>query len=378
MVNSEKREIYMYKKHGLFLGITVLFSTFTVMGWLFVSSAHGAADQDDRDAKASPLFQSHEPLTLLIKAPFREIHKSRGIERPYHAAGMSLTGNDGKEVLLDLEIRVRGKSRAKPKTCTYPPLKLNFKRKSLTNTVFDGENKLKLITQCKKSSSYEQYLLLEYLNYRVLQLFTDYALRVRLVQISYYDSDRGRDLGTRPAFFLEDIGRMAKRVGLKELKIKRMKARDYDPAMLNLVDVYEYFLGNTDWSVIVGPPEEGCCHNIVPLQGKDGPVIPVPYDFDATGVVNPPYVLVSEKLPIKSLKQRLYRGFCQSGDIYQATIAAFLDKRNEITALYENQPGLSTGSRKSALRYYDHFYNTIQDEKKLKRAILDKCRSKPG
>lgn len=324
--------------------------------------------------KVSPLFQSNEPLSMTISAPFRTLNWYRGEDRPYQPATLTMTDKDGKEIRLDLEVRVRGNFRSQRSVCANTPLKLNFKRKSLSNTVFDGENKLKLVTQCRNSDNYEQYLLLEYIIYRVYQLFTDSSLRVRLVTIHYYDSEKEKDLGTRKAFFLEDIGRMAKRLDLKEVHEKKLSPDDYDPAMINLVYLFEYFIGNTDWSSIEGEGDEDCCHNIIPLTRKHGNLVPVPYDFDISGLVNPPYAVVNESLPIHTVKMRLYRGFCQSDAVLRKTIAAFIDKRDAIIALYKNQPGLSERSISKSLDFINDFYRTIQDEKKLDRYVTGVCR----
>jgi len=336
-----------------------------------------AQDDNATGFQVSPLFSSHEPLSLRISAPFSDIFRSRGLERPYQAGTVTLTGDDGRPVDVEVEVRVRGKSRAKSENCRIPPLRLNFPRKSLDHTVFEGEDKLKLVTHCKDSDSYEQYVLLEYLNYRVLELFSPYTMRVRQVQVDYHDSERDKDLGTHVGIFLEDSGRMEGRLGLEELKTERMQPREYDPDILAVVELFEYFIGNTDYSVVSGPQDEDCCHNIIPLRGKAGGVIPVPYDFDSTGVVDPPYATVNDLLKIKSVRTRLYRGFCQDGARYQRVIDAFLEQRDAIRSLYQNQPGLSARSRDKALNYYDAFYDTVTDEKQLQRNILGKCREIP-
>ena len=197
---------------------------------------------------------------------------------------------------------------------------------------------------------------------------------MRLATIHYYDSEKKRDLGTRNAFFIEDKGRMAKRLGMKEVKQEKLSPSAYDPAQINLVEIFEYFIGNTDWSLIDGHKDEDCCHNIIPLSRKNEPLTPVPYDFDLTGIVNPSYAQVSDLLPIHSVRQRLYRGFCHSDAILQNTVAAFIEKRDAIRALYENQPGLSERSKNNALKYIDDFYETIQDRDRLNRDIVKKCR----
>ena len=352
----------------------ILFYSFCVVINLLYLTAHGAETIAKNSNQVLPLFQSIEPLKLSISAPFNTIQKHRGKERPYYPAMLKLSDSNGNETQLALKIRVRGKYRAKREICAYPPLKLNFKRKMVANTVFAGQNTLKLAVQCRNLSSYEQYLLLEYLDYRVYRLFTDYSLRVRLVYIDYYDSERQRDLGTMAGFFIEDERKLAKKSDMKIVKVKKISPGDYDPATINLVEVFEFFIGNTDWSAYAGQGDEDCCHNIIPLRHKLNPVIPVPYDFDLSGVVDTPYAVVNEALPIRNVRQRLYRGLCRSDGILKATLAAFIDKRKEIRALYENLPELSARYRKKALDYYDDFYSSIRDEKKLKYAILDKCR----
>lgn len=329
---------------------------------------------DDAGLETSPLFQSNQPLTLHLKAPFRTINRHRGGNRPYSPATMTLADPGGKETQLDLEIRVRGNFRSDRVTCKYPPLKLNFKQKSLTNTVFDGENKLKLVVQCKDQDRYKQFLMLEYLCYKVYQLLTDYSLQVRLVQVEYYDNERNRNLGSRPAFFIEDTGRFAERLNLTELEVKNMPPGDYVPASLNLAEMFEYFIGNTDWASIAGEKNDYCCHNIIPFRDRDGSKIPVPYDFDMTGIVDPSYAVVKPGLRIHSVRQRLYRGHCQNDDILQSTINAFKARRDEIYSLYKNQSGLSDKSIEQAISYYDVFYDIIQDEEKLEWAIMHKCR----
>lgn len=333
------------------------------------------ADLDIVNTGLSPLFQSSEPLALHISAPFRTINMHRGRNRPYSPATMSFVDIDGKEYRLDLEIRVRGNFRSDWGTCKYPPLKLNFREKSLKNSIFTGENKLKLVVQCKDSDRYKEFLILEYLNYKVFQLLTDYSLKVRLARVDYYDSEKNRDLGTRPAFFIEDTGNFAKRLNLEEVEVKNMSPGNYNQARLNLAEMFEFFIGNTDWSSIAKEKtDDNCCHNIIPFRDRDGSVIPVPYDFDLAGVVDASYAVVNPRLGINSVRQRLYRGHCQDDAILQSTLNTFLARRNEIYALIENQGGLSPKIIKQTIKYYDDFFDIMQDEKRRKWMILNKCR----
>lgn len=352
-----------------------LYAILALLYCMFSAVQAHSAELDDGGRKIPSLFQSNAPLSLRIDAPFRKINRHRGMNRPYSAATMDLAGIDGKETQVDLRIKVRGNFRSDWENCKYPPLKLNLNSKSLKNTVLNRENKLKLVVQCRDQNRYKQYLILEYLSYRVFQLLTRYSLNVRLARIDYYDTEKKHDLGRRVAFFIENTGRFASRLDLEELKVKAINPGDYSQARLNLVEMFEFLIGNTDWSTISGEKNKKyCCHNIIPFKDRSGSLIPIAYDFDMTGVVNPSYAVVNPKLGINSVRQRLYRGHCQNDEILQSTINAFMARRKEIYSLYKNQPGLSAGTIKKTIQYYDDFYDIIQKKERLKRDILNKCR----
>ena len=167
------------------------------------------------------------------------------------------------------------------------------------------------MTHCNDAAAYEQYVLMERQLYRVFNLLTATSLRTRLVRVTYYDSERGREIATKIAFLIEDEERFAARSGLTPLELPTIDSARYDPAALALLDVFQYFVGNTDWSAFAGPAGEQCCHNVVPFARADGVLLPVPYDFDATGIVNSPYSLPDERLRIQTVRQRLYRGRCR-------------------------------------------------------------------
>ena len=65
--------------------------------------------------------------------------------------------------------------------------------------------------------------------------------------------------------------------------------------------VFEYLIGNTDWSV----PYQ---HNIrlLTVPAIKNPV-PVPYDFDQAGLVEAFYALPSENIGVASVRERVYR-----------------------------------------------------------------------
>jgi len=327
------------------------------------------AHAQDPPTPASGLFASDAPLRLRLEAPFAAIQRSR--ERPENQrARLVYSDASGADVGLDLAVRARGKSRAQ--VCGFPPLLLDLPASSLAGTVFEGQNRLKLVTHCQPATAYESYLRIEYLVYKIQALLTDMSLRVRLVDATYYDSERGRVVATKPGFLIEAEDRFAKRQGLTPLKEERIDRARYDAAALRLVETFQFFIGNTDWSATAGPTGESCCHNVVPMARPDGSLVPIPYDFDSTGIVDPPHALPAVGLPIRDVHTRLYRGPCRSIDDLRESFEPFLKNRAQIEAMFQSAPNLGAPGA-GARRYVDDFYALLADPQRVEKAFRSRC-----
>ena len=330
-------------------------------------------------AAAAPLFASHDPLTFSIEAPLSTIFKDRGEERNERPAKLILTGNDGQLVRLDVDIRTRGKTRAERRICEFPPLRLDF-NKTGKGTVFEGQNALKLVVHCQDGrAEYDQYVLQEYLVYRMYNLLTDFSFKARLARVTYVDTDGKRDTVTRNAFLLEDVDDVAARNGVQALRIRAVPPQLVDPRSIALVGVFQYMIANPDWSLFtVEPTEEDCCHNTVPVGAEAGPIFSVPYDFDISGIVNTRYANrlfapETRDLGIRRVRERAYRGLCASDEHLPEIFALLNEKRDAIYALYREQPGLDAEVMKETLEYLDTFYQTINDPAKREREIERRC-----
>ena len=318
------------------------------------------------------LFASTEPLVLRLAAPF-STNKNPRVEPEYEHAKLQFPDAGGTRT-VDVRVRVRGKSRAQ--ACDFPPLLINFSTSDLVGTLFEGEDKLKLVTHCRVSDSYDQYLLLEYLTYRTLNLLTDMSLRARMLKVTYYDTERRRVIAERPAMFIEDEQRFAERKGLKKVGLERIDPARYDRGALGLVEMFEYFIGNTDWSALAGPQGSECCHNVVPYQRADGMLVPVPYDFDSAGIVNVPYALPDARLRIVSVKERLYRGAtCEPVADLEPRLAKYDALRPQIFELFSMSSGLEKSYASNATSYVNQFFATRSDPKKIERAFRSGCKS---
>ena len=327
----------------------------------------------EETANPAPIFWQDEPLDVRIEAPFKKVLGSRGDDAEYFPANLFYTADDGSEVAVPLRIKTRGNNRNRPEICRFPPLMLNFARREVGATVFAGEDRLKLVTHCQPSNQYPQYVLLEYLSYRVLNLLTDYSLRVRLLNVSYFNDGGDKPVASKHGFLIEDIERFAERMSLKEVQVKRLERDWYDAEQEVLVALFQFMISNTDWSLVIGEPDETCCHNLFALQGDKTALLPIPYDFDVTGIVNPRYGLAAHQLGQRRLTERLYRGACPDPAMLAQAIALFVEKRAAIGALYEQEPGLSDTHRKRALAYIASFYDVITDDAQVHTTIMDTC-----
>jgi len=322
-------------------------------------------------AAADP-FDTNDALALELTAPFPAAFRQKELEdRDWQEATLKYQDGSAAESVVPLRVRVRGRSRAA--MCEFPPLMLNFRKPDVADTVFDGQDRLKLVTHCKTNASYDTYLTLEYLIYRVQALLTPYSLRARPVEAHYVDSDSGRDRGTRPGILLEDEERFGERHDMEMFVETRVDRARYDAEAIAILDVFQYLIGNTDWSAIEGPGEEQCCHNVTPYVRADGTMIPVAYDFDAAGLVDAPHALPNERLRIKDVRQRLYRGQCRTAEDLAPIFARFVEQRSAILALFTEQPGLDADDAQSAREYIEEFYATLADDKRRERAFFSVC-----
>ena len=324
---------------------------------------------------AKALFESDETLAIVLELPVDDVLRDAK-QKPTVDAKLRFV-DDGVDTVLDISVTTRGKFRLRH--CRYPPLSLSMKKKRAASTIFAGHRSLKLVTPCRGTAEYRRYLDQEYAIYRLYNLLTDYSFRVRKLQVTFRDANGRRKDETHGAFFIEPTKSVATRLGMETVKSHRITVSQMDPQQLSIMTLFQFLIGNTDWSALKGPGDENCCHNgkvIAPTNSAVGWVV-VPYDFDQAGIINASYATPGEKLRIRSVRQRLYRGFCRNLEPMDATIALFNEKRVEIEALFANATE-RRGTNKSALKYIDSFYDIVNDTKKRARKIVDACRKTPG
>jgi hypothetical protein len=321
---------------------------------------------------ADPLFETNTLLEIRLEGPFKAIARDDDPD-PLPRPGVFVLG----DLRLDVELAPRGKSRRLREKCKFPPLWVNFDKAALEGTVLAGQNKLKLVTHCEsltgKETAGADELWLEYLAYRFMNLISDQSFRVRPLRITYVESGDDEE-NPHPGFFIEHKKRLSDRLGMPVSDLHSISPSTLVPAPSQDVELYQLMIGNTDFSMIRGPQDDdSCCHNLI-LMEQGGQFLPIPYDFDISGLVDPRHAVPAEGLPIKRVTQRLYRGFCRDPQILEASIAKFLANEAAIMQLVAEQPGLDDRRRKKATDFVGGFFEILKDPKKRKREIEDDCR----
>ncbi|MCH7821063.1 MAG: hypothetical protein IIA07_03510 [Proteobacteria bacterium] len=333
--------------------------------------AYSAAAQSGNDG--DPLFASHDVLNVTITAPFSSLMRDRPNEE-YLPATFRYQDSAGDTIEFSIGIRTRGRLRRNPDICAFAPLRLNFKKSQTKDTLFDHQDKLKLVTHCQNNNArYRQGVLKEYLAYRILNLMTDVSYRVRLLDITYVDTDKKNRARVSFAFFIEHANRFAKRIDAPALKISKAKLSDLQPEHTNLGSVFQYFIGNTDFSPLAADAGENCCHNYT-LFAREGELyFSVPYDFDMSGIVYTDYSAPNKRFRLRNVTERLYRGRCANNSHLPASLERFTEQRDTINELINTQDLLTKGARKTVLNYVDRFYRLLDSQKKIQKELFKSC-----
>jgi hypothetical protein len=323
------------------------------------------------NAAVSPLFECDDALKFELELPMKTL-LGKASQKPKLAGVLRVADRTGQIISLDIEVTTRGRHRLD--TCSFPPLSLRLEPEQVTETVFAGQKKLKIVMQCKRDKRYFQYLMQEYGIYKAFNQLTDISFRVRMLEITFRDSSGKLPDNVQVAFFIESLDEVARRNGLESIKQNRINPSQINSLHANVYEVFQFLIGNTDWSMHNGPPDEPCCHNgkVLMKPGHYSDFFVLPYDFDQAGLIDAPYAAPDGRLGIRTVRQRLYRGFCQRLDSLEATVALFNDKRELIEAAFAIG-GLAEKTLAKQDTYVASFYEIINDPRKRERQITRKC-----
>ena len=327
-----------------------------------VLSASNTAAENER------LFASEDApmLDAQLTLPLSNLLKSRKSKATV-TGELTLYGET-----FPVEVTPRGKSRLEK--CNFPPLWLDFDKSTMQGTVLHKQNKLKLVTHCRSSYKSKSYLAAEMLAYRMLNLLSPYSHRVQALNLEYVDTKNNKSQ-TFPAFLIEHKKRVGKRLDLELIERPKVARRELNSDYAALISLYSYMIANTDFSLVQGP-DEACCHNAVPAIDTNGEVFSIPYDFDSSGLVDPPYGVPAESLGLRRLTQRKFRGYCVHNPSLVKARDAFITHKAEIINLVQNFDAIPNLNHKKTEAFVSKFFETLESSRSFERRILKNCRGK--
>jgi hypothetical protein len=311
------------------------------------------------------LFDSDEIIEISLKFDLTNYKRNRS-DKEYFDAVLNYYTSSKDSVTKKIKVRARGIVRRE--ICDFPPLMLNLKMKDSVGGEFAGIDKLKLVPVCK--AGFEDYVLREYLIYKLYNVLTDISFRVRLLKINYINTFKKSKPLVQYGFVIEPIKLFEKRTRSNELKTVKVTQKSIKPEMMDRFAIFNYMIGNTDWSVPIG-------HNALifsqAFSSRPDLGIIVPFDFDYSGFVNANYAVPFESLPITSVRDRYYLGICRSEEEYQKALKEFSDKKEEFYRIINEFPYLEEKSKKDIIRYLDGFYAKFDKQNTIIGDMLRSC-----
>ena len=330
-------------------------------------SATGFAQQSAPSIPNPALFDESTLLEVELTGPVDSTIDDREerAERPFTLR------HEGEE--WQVQVRVRGKSRSREKICDFPPLRFRFEN---AEGIFAGQSKLKLVTHCKSADSGDSDAMEEYATYRIFNLLTPTSYRVRPVRVTYNDTgNRTKSkAATRYGFLIESADNLAQRTGSGVPELEGVRLSRMDPDHMALVYVFQYLVGNTDWSLVTGDGSSYCCHNGLLLE-SNGQLRYVPYDFDLAGLVNASYAKPDPSLRLRNVRKRRYLGFCTESETLFKAIRKVASLEDAVYEVMRTTPGLSERRKDSAIDYLEQFFKKAQDQEALHAQFEKQCKS---
>lgn len=316
------------------------------------------------------VFSKKEPLPIKLSFQIKDIKRNTN-DSTYINSSILYHLKDRTEQSINIQIRRRGNYRLK--NCYFPPVTIKLNKEDTKNTPFEGHKKLKLVMPCLLQKNKNDNVIKEYLAYKLFETISPYHFKTRLVDVTFEEA-KGQKVKTHfvKGILIEDDKSVARRFDGKAYK-RYSHPLNHEPIASVKNTIFQYMIGNTDFS-------QAYLHNMK-LIFVNNKMIPLPYDFDMSGLVNCSYAVVSqiqgENLGLTSVKQRKYRGFIRDKTVFNQVRKEILEHQGEILSILNNHEKYFQDPKefKVAKDYILSFFAILIDEKKFKNEIIDSARN---
>ncbi|HXG99317.1 MAG TPA: hypothetical protein VNI79_02750 [Sphingomicrobium sp.] len=322
----------------------------------------------------TPLFAAGDPIRLEIRGPISAIVDGPREKVTPRPSELSLFGSGERHPIA---LTPRGITRLRRETCRFPPLRIEFVTPPAVTSLFAGQRRLKLVTHCRQAEHFQQYVLLEYAAYRLYNLLTPASFRVRLATLDYINGN-GRPYVSRVGFLIEDKDDLGRRIGQRPAAVgDSVGLFRLEPRAAARSALFQYMIGNLDWSMKAGPAGEGCCHNsrlfaLPSARSGAADLLTVPYDFDFSGLVNAPYAVPPDGSDV-SVRRRVYKGYCHHNRAALLAAVEFRSLRPALLAEFAAIPQLDVRTRRKAVDYLEEFFAEIASDERMATKLLAGC-----
>lgn len=330
-------------------------------------------EKNARKANTRALFAEAAPLEFSLVANYGALARDRDTLSTKRFSGTLVVADTaGAERRIPVTLRTRGHFRLMARNCRFVPIRIDFPDSGRKGTPFAGQVGIKLGTHCQNGDNrYDAYTRREYLAYKLFNLVTEQSFRARLARGTYIDSASGKVVATHTAMFIENEDDLATRLGGKVREMRGALFDDVDPDQLLRLVLFEYLIGNTDFSI-------AALHNIRLVQRRDGSVFPTAYDFDFSGLVAAHYATPDPRMGILKVTDRRFRGPCRPVEAYVAAAQPFIARKSEMFAAIDQVPGITRDDRNWASSFLKEFFDRVEKPQEIKRHIVDMCEQRPG
>lgn len=309
-------------------------------------------------------LQQFDPLEVVIETDIKKLRSNTGTETQWQGGVFKIVKDNAAVFEQKIQITARGNMRKK--TCDFPPVKIRFYEHKMKNDSLEDVNELKLVVACRNTNDDDQLVMKECLAYKIYNLMTEESFRVKEASVRFVTPGKKKGGLVSTAFFIESEQELASRLGGRPIKPRIISPRGLDSAAYDRMCLFQYMIGNTDWSTYTR-------HNIKIIGFKGRPAIAVPYDFDYSGLVSADYAIPSPDLPIKAVQERYYLGFCRGNASFSAIFKAFLAQKEAIFDVCNQAPRIDKANRRQMHDYLEDFFDILEDSRRAKSQIIENC-----
>jgi hypothetical protein len=318
------------------------------------------------------LFNTPMPLDISLKISINNIKDSKK-DSIYLSHKLYYRQSPGPYDSLTVDLKGRGNFRFRE--CYFPPLWIKIKSSDAKGTVFRGNKKLKLVLPCYTKESGNILILKEFLCYKLYEEISPYSFQVRLANIELTEERRRGDKSFKlKGILIEDLKKAASRLQAKPMTNVKMNPAVLNDTSLLRFELFQFMISNTDWSALFQ-------HNTKLISLGSNKYVHLIYDFDMSGLVNAPYAVISEingeKLDVKSVTERYYRGYCHAGGVMEFVRQEFISREEKLMAVPDQLKGeLSDKEIRGIKAYLKEFFVILKNDRYFQADILDRCRAK--